>query len=343
MRPVSNAQLNQEHDLNSLFLVFLDSIEGQSAASQRNYRLRLKQFLQRYGEYTPRQVQRRHINRWHEWLKKRDLAGPTMAGYRQGVRAFFNWLVSEGYIERNPTDHLKIGTYLPAAHKLPPEEYVERITQMVLGWLEERRAARRTVLGNQWRAPEPVLRRAYPDPRFVRDAAIWLLARGCGPRSQEICNLRLTTLRRSLERGPREDGIYLTSSHGKTGATILRFDERTAQALRDWIEARPDALLDYVFVTTRSFRGGLHEGYRPLERSTLAHILVRLAREAGLPHPIYTHALRHRIGHMTTKQFGPKVAALLLNHRDAQTAATAIAFYHHPDESDVSRAVMALG
>ena len=40
---------------------------------------------------------------------------------------------------------------------------------------------------------------------------------------------------------------------------------------------------------------------------------------------------------------GPKVAAMLLNHRDAATAATAIAFYHHPDEMDVSRAVMALG
>jgi hypothetical protein len=72
-------------------------------------------------------------------------------------------------------------------------------------------------------------------------------------------------------------------------------------------------------------------------------LLVRLAKEAGVPRPIYTHALRHRIGDLTTQRHGPKVAALLLNHRDANTAATAIAFYHHPDELDVSRAVGQLG
>lgn len=27
---------------------------------------------------------------------------------------------------------------------------------------------------------------------------------------------------------------------------------------------------------------------------------------------------------------------MLLNHRDWQTASTAVAFYHHPDEEDVS-------
>lgn len=326
--------------LNQLFREFLDGIAGQSAASQRNYRHRLKDFLERYGEYTPRQVQRRHINRWHEWLKGRDLAGPTRAGYRQGIRAFFNWLVAEGYIDRNPTDHLKIGSYLPASQKLPPEEHVERITDMVLGWLEERRRARQRVLANPWRASEALTRQAYPESWVIRDAAIWLLARGCGPRSQEICNLRLSILRRSLERGPNDDGIYLTSSHGKTGATVIRFDERTAQALRDWLESRPDAVADYAFVTARSFSNG---GYRQLTRSALAHIMTRLAKTAGVPRPIYTHALRHRIGHLTTKAAGPKVAAMLLNHRDAATAATAIAFYHHPDENDISRAMITLG
>ncbi|MEZ4540245.1 MAG: hypothetical protein R3C43_09750 [Chloroflexota bacterium] len=67
-------QAKEEHDLNSLFRVFLDSVQGQSASSQRNYRHRLEMFLERYGNYTPSHVQRRHINRWHEWLKGRDLA-----------------------------------------------------------------------------------------------------------------------------------------------------------------------------------------------------------------------------------------------------------------------------
>jgi hypothetical protein len=32
---------------------------------------------------------------------------------------------------------------------------------------------------------------------------------------------------------------------------------------------------------------------------------------------------------------------MVLNHKDQDTAGTAIAFYHHPDESDVSRALRA--
>lgn len=330
---------SQDLTLDKLFNKFLEGLQGQSAMSQRNYRLRLRKFLDRYGAYSPQRIQRRHINRWHEWLKERDLAGPTMAGYRQALRAYFNWMVVEGYIDRNPADHLKIGSYMPARHKLPPEADVERITRMVVSWLEERRAARRIVLGNQWRASEALRQRAYPEPHIVRDAAIWLLARGCGPRSQEICNLRLTSLRRGLERGADAEGVYTMTSHGKTGATVMRFDERTALALRDWLEVRPDATRDYVFVSTRKFQSG---DYRQLNRSSLSHILASLAQEAGVPRPIFTHALRHRIGHLTTKTAGPKVAALLLNHRDADTAATAIAFYHHPDESDVSRAVMTL-
>lgn len=338
MRAGADAQLT----LNGLFVEFLDSIPGQSAASQRNYRLRLRVFLERYGEWEPRRIERRHVNKWHEWLKGRDLAGPTMAGYRQAIRAFFNWLVAEGYIDRNPAGHVRIGTFLPAGPKLPPEADVERITEMVIGHLEERRAARREALGRQWQASEALHGRAYPDPSRVRDAAIWLLARGCGPRSQEICNLRLSNLRRSLERGPDAEGVYAVGSHGKTGGTMMRFDGRTAAALRDWLEMRPDAMQDYVFVTTRRFRT-CDGHYRQLKRSALAGILRRLAEEAGVARPIFTHALRHRIGHLTTRTAGPKVAAMMLNHRDAQTAATAIAFYHHPDEGDVSRAVMSLG
>ena len=155
-------------------------------------------------------------------------------------------------------------------------------------------------------------------------------------------NLRLSSLRRALDQGPDAAGIYSMTSRGKTGNTVMRFDQRTADALRDWLEARPDADCDYAFVTTRRYpaQGGQ---FTPLKRHAFNHILERLAESAGVERPILTHALRHRIGHLTTQRHGPKVAAMLLNHRDAQTAATAIAFYHHPDELDVSRAVGQLG
>ena len=329
-----------EFTLDELFVKFLDALSGQSPMSARNYSQRLRVFLERYGRYRPARIERRHINRWHHWLMTKDFAGATMAGYRQAIRAFFNWLVAEGCIERNPTSHLKIGSFLPAGHKLPNEGDVERITRMVNKWLEDRRSARRIVLGRQWRVSETLYSAAYPELWRVRDAAIWLLCRGCGPRAREICNVRMSSLQRSLERGPDTEGIYSMASRGKTGNTIMRFDERTAQALRDWLETRPgNADSDYLFVTTRCFDGV----YRQLTRSSLASLLRRLAREAGGERPPFPPGLRARVGPPKTKQAGAKVAAMLLNHRDADTASTAITFYHHPDELDVSRAVGQLG
>ncbi len=330
--------------LHDLFDEFLSCIQGQSSASQRNYRQRLHRFLADYGDLTPEEVQRRHVNEWHAALKARDLAGPTMAGYRQAVRAFFNWLLAEGYVARNPAAHLRIGSYIPSRPKLPAESDVERITRMVLCWLDARRATRQMLAEMSIEGLEsPALHRlAYPDPARVRDAAIWLVARGCGPRSGELCNWRLSDLRRALERGPDAAGVYASASKGKTGATLIRFDTRTAEALRDWLAARPPAECDHVFVTTRHYRP--RDGhYRPLTRSALAHVFARLARDAGAASPVFSHALRHRVGDLVTKEHGPKVAAMLLNHRDAATAATAIAFYHHPDEADVNRAVANLG
>lgn len=334
--------------LRELFDEFLSCIRGQSATSQRNYRHRLAGFLKSYGDLAPAEVQRRHVNDWHAALVQRDLAGATLAGYRQAGRAFFNWLLAEGYITRNPTAHLRIGSYMSNRLKLPAQSDVERITLMVLGWLEARRTARaeaRRALSEliaEGLDSAALHRLAYPDPACVRNAAIWLVARGCGPRLGELCNWRLGELRRTLERGPDAAGVYASMSKGKTGATVIRFDARTAEALRAWLEARPPADCDYVFVTTRCYRtrDGRH---RPLTRSAMQHVFESLAQEAGAASVVRSHALRHRVGDLATKQHGPKVAAMLLNHRDAATAATAIAFYHHPDEGDVSRAVANLG
>jgi integrase len=328
--------------LNELFDEFLNCIRGQSAASQRNYRTRLSEFLERHGDLAPAQLGRRHVNDWHNKLLARDLAEATLAGYRQALRAFCNWLVEERHMERSPAAHLRIGSYLPARSRLPAEADVEAITNMVNAWIDARRTARQTLATCAGPVALSVQRLAYPAPSDVRDAAIWLVARGCGPRSGELCNWRLSSLQRALERGPDAFGIFSAESKGKTGKTIIRFDERTAAALRDWLEARPPAECGYVFVTTQRYHTG--DGfYRPLTRSALTRVFERLARHAGAASPVRSHALRHRVGDLVTRQHGPKVAALLLNHRDAQTAATAIAFYHHPDEKDINRAVANLG
>lgn len=177
----------------------------------------------------------------------------------------------------------------------------------------------------------------------VRDGTIFMLSRSCGPRSREIRQLRLSEVRRALQTGPDALGVYTATSQGKTGETLLRFGPDVADALRRWLQMRPPAAIDVCFVTLRQVagQGDASRRYRPLARKSLDGVYERVCQAAGVP-LIRSHAIRHHVGDTTTRAHGPKIAAMILNHRDADTASTAIAFYHHPDQLDVSRAVMGM-
>ena len=117
-----------------------------------------------------------------------------------------------------------------------------------------------------------------------------------------------------------------------------------ADGFKRWLAVRPPARIDRCFVTIKRSKTDDDpvSRYRALGKSGATEIYRRVCRHAGIERPFLSHALRHRVGDKITKEHGPKVAAMMLNHKDWQTSRTAIAFYHHPDEEDVSRAAAAL-
>lgn len=303
-----------EMTLQLIFTEFLDELPGQSEANRYNYSRRLAPFLEGNAKKALVQITRADINDFIALLRTRGYAEATMSGYRQAIKAFFNYCVKKGYIPRSPADHIKTGQFISKRRKLPPEPDVQRITDLAEQWLQTN------------------------SPRKVRDAVIWLMCELSGPRQREIGELRKSEVEYTLRQGADNQGIYRCLSTGKTKEIFIRFDEAIAQGLRKWLALRPHCQLDRCFITTRKTQTTADPvaRYRALSRSATTHLLEDLAQHAGVTKAVFSHALRHRRGTKTTQEHDAKLAAMILNHRDWQSAKTAMEFYYHPDEDSVS-------
>jgi integrase len=302
--------------LESSLLEFLEGLAGQSAANRTNYERRIRPFLAAYGDLAIREITRADVNAYIAALEERGYAEATMAGYKQAIKSFLSWCAERAGIS-SPARHIKVGSFISKRSKVPPETAVSRLSALARDWL------------------------ASEKPDQVRDGLIWLLSEFSGPRLREIRELRKSEVEAALWRGPDAEGIYRATSRGKTGEITIRFDGRLASGFRRWLAVRPDAPIDICFVGTRqtTTRKDKELRYRPLSRSGATKIYQRLAAAAGVERAVLSHALRHRRGDETTRRFGAKVTAIVLNHADQETGATALAYYHHPDEGDASKAL----
>lgn len=301
--------------VNQLYAEFLSRrpsrLGNGSPYNRRNYEQRLRRFRELYGQTAVSKITSEHVDDWIAEIAHPGLRPATLTGYRQAIKALFNYAVSKGKIRESPAAHLATGSTISQRLQKPARSAVDRATDLALRWL---RSDRRIEL---------------------RDGLIFMLSRSCGPRRGEIIALRCRDVVAALQAGPDEYGIYQVGSSGKTGESVVRFNEVIAVGIRRWLAVRPDCPTDALFTTTRRPYGALRPG-------GIDRIYEQVSAAAGLPRPIRSHALRHYVGDETTRRHGAKVAAMLLNHADADTAATAIAYYHHPDLEDVSVAVAGL-
>lgn len=171
-----------------------------------------------------------------------------------GIRAFFKYLVIEGYIESNPAQLIEppqIGLHLPQVLS------VEEIDAMIAA--------------------------INPDSReALRDRALMETLYGCGLRVSEVINLEVSRL--NLGQG------YLTVVGKGSKERLVPMGEVTADALRDWLEQRAEGKIrpgeeNYVFLAPRT--GGR------ITRMRVFDIVKRLAAEAGIRRDISPHTLRH--------------------------------------------------
>jgi len=300
-----------------VFEKFLSSIEGQSWSSQYNYTRRLDLFLNNVGDKLPRELTSADVNDWYNEILLFGYADATNSGYVQAMKTFCSWLYRRGYVDQSPAEHMKFGSFVSKKNKLPNESSVLAVTNLALHYVRSESSSKVELLR----------------------ALGWLMSWESGGRLGELVNVRFSDVRDALEAGPNENMTYSIVSSGKTKEAVLEFSKLTAAALECWFLVRPATKHNRLFVATRrTRRGGSKLDYYPLTKRGFQSMLEALCGDANV-RPILPHSLRHRAGDLITREYGPKVAQMKLNHKDVKTV---LDFYHHPDRYDVNCATVAL-
>jgi site-specific recombinase XerD len=240
--------------------------DGRSPATVTAYRRKLKPLLDFLGNvevetitvhdlrrYLADQRDRQTLYTSHPMHRERagSLSPHTISGRVRTMKRLFNWLTTEGIITENPGERIRT----PRPKRDEPKGISRADLLALLAT-----CAGETVAD-------------------VRDRAIILLLGDSGCRVGGLCGLRIGDLDLDAMRA------WVTEKRDKT--RLVFFLEHTAQALRAWLEIRPQGYGDWLFVSlSTNVKGALMPG-------GVIQMLKRRARQAGVPGPVNPHAFRH--------------------------------------------------
>lgn len=312
--------------LNEFLLLFLEELVGQSETNRRNYRQRLAPFLSRHGRLTVHDVTKGHVNAYLRDIRKRGYARATRAGYQQALKKFLKEASrAEGIV--SPAEHVKVENFMGSEDKAPPEADVA------------------AALAAAWRLLWKPLGGESPtsdELRRILDAAVYVLSLETGARRGELASIRKSDAVAAL-RSPDENGVFTVLAEGKRGTVDLEFTDVAAVAIARWLQVRPAVRVDRLFTTSRKSRTkeDRHLRYRALSPEQMTDCFYRICDAARVPRHT-SHPLRHRLGHLITAQYNARLAAIKLNHADAASGATALAFYYHPEAEEARQVTVTM-
>jgi len=239
---------------------------GRSIETVKAYRRKLKPLVTFLGNVLVEEITTNDIRRYIAHLMDRQtryadhpmhkeleggLSPSTIAGRVRAAKRLFNWLEAEGVIEINPTRRIKT----PRPKQQEPKAIDRRDFMTLLITTEGGSVA------------------------DLRDRAILLFLADTGCRVGGLCGLRAHDL--DLGAGL----AMITEKGGKT--RFVPFTSNTAEALRAWLEVRPQDCGPWVFV---SLSTNVKRGLSP---SGVIQMLKRRAKKAGVTGPVNPHAFRH--------------------------------------------------
>lgn len=194
------------------------------------------------------------LHRFAAALMDVGIGSTSIARILSGVRAYYTYLLTDGYIESDPTELLespKRPEHLPTVLTLDEVDAIEQAVDL-------------------------------SQPEGQRDRTIIEVLYSCGLRVSELCGLLLSDL--FLDEG----FIRVTGKGSKQ--RLVPISARAVTELHLWleersgIEAKPGEE-DYVFIS--------HRRRSHLSRITVFHNLRLYAERAGITKTISPHTLRH--------------------------------------------------
>lgn len=249
---------------------------------------RLTPFCVLYRHKNIADISQRDVDRWVASLEERFPSQASVDSFKETLKTFLTWCVTNGYISRSPAAHVTYKKRISARDKAVPMGDLDKVITYLM-----------SLMGV-----------VEPAPLDIRDLLAISLSRDSGKRLSELTNLSTKLMGLALKNPQKaSNGVLVytaTSGRGKTGQVKMRFTEHTAAIYRLWQMRRPDVSSQWVFIAL----GGKDSG-KPMTVSGFSTIFVRRCREVGVP-AFRTHAVRHRKGTDVTDKFSPAVAANVL-------------------------------
>jgi site-specific recombinase XerD len=251
---------------------------GKSPRTIKSYREKLGYLLAFLGDVDVGDISTSDLRGYMAHMYDRGLSPFTISTRGGAMRRLFNWLEAEELIDNNPASKVEI----PKPRRQEPK-----------GLSSDDVLALLTAC-------------AGDEPMELRDRAAICLLFDSGARAGGICSLRVDKL--DLDRGL----ALATEKGGKV--RHLMFGPATAEALRAWLDVRPEGN-KAVFVAL----GGRQPG-RPMSPDSLWQMVQRRAKQAGIEGPVSVHGFRHSFAREYLMSGGDLGAlAQTLGHSDVRT------------------------
>ncbi len=238
-------------------------------------------FLHVHKTQDPAEVDHRLLTDYARDLKQRKMAETSVARHFSSLRAYYKFLIMEGFIEKDPTQFLD-SPRLPAS--LPKILNVEDI-ELLLNAID------------------------IDSPLGLRDRALFELMYAAGMRVSEVCDL-------TIEQILVDEDLILVRGKGNK-ERIVPLGGEAKKWLSEYLEhGRPSLKKGYynegiLFLNNRG---------KPLQRKGIWFILKKLAEKAGLKKPVSPHTFRHSFAtHLLEGGADLRIVQEMLGHVDIST------------------------
>lgn len=262
----------------SAFLNFCRIEKGLAANSLAAYEADLQKFVgfADSGAIPDLEAVRRYV----DFLYQEGIGGRSVARHLSTLRGLYAFLVREGRLAADPTEHLGAPKQWQTIPKFLNLEEIERVSQ------------------------SPDAGRATG----LRDRAMIELLYATGLRVSELCSLAISDLNLEM-------GVLRATGKGRK-QRMIPVGKAALAAIRTYLENSRPAILKarpsrYLFVTTR---GG------PMTRQAFWKLLRGHGRKAGVFHDLTPHVIRHSFAtHLLEGGADLRSVQTMLGHADIST------------------------
>jgi len=266
------------------FIQYLDIERGFSSNTLEAYIGDVSKYIKFLGDKrgikSPDRVKKEDISSFISWMYGKNLSAATRSRTFYAVRAFYRFLVREGYTGGNPTEHIRMGQLKRSLPDVLDIAEVEKLMDM---------PDKNTRLG-------------------IRDRAMLETAYGLGTRVSELITLAESNIL------VREGFVRIYGKGSKE--RLVPLGRKARKAIKLYLErSRPKlekiASDDTLFLNNR---GGA------LSRMGFWKILKKYVDAAGIRKHVSPHTLRHSFAtHLLAGGADLRIVQELLGHSDIST------------------------